>query len=76
MAEPSADLVDATLANRIARLTLRFVSRQINVTRDAQGRVIGGDPARPEEVVDLWTFERDVRSRDPNWLLAETATPE
>lgn len=76
MAEPSAELVDATLVDRIARVTLRFVSRQINVTRDAQGRVIGGDSARPEEVTDLWTFERDVRSRDPNWLLAETATPE
>lgn len=76
MAEPSAEVVDATLVDRIARVTLKFVSRQINVTRDAQGRVIGGDSARPEEVVDLWTFERDVRSRDPNWLLAETATPE
>jgi len=75
MAEPSAEIVDASLIDRIARITLRFVSRQINVTRDSQGCVIGGDAARPEEVVDLWTFERDVRSRDPNWLLAETATP-
>jgi predicted lipid-binding transport protein (Tim44 family) len=76
MAEPSAEIVDAALVGRNARITLRFMSRQINVTRDAAGRVIGGDPARPEEVVDLWTFERDVRSRDPNWLLTETATPE
>lgn len=76
MAEPAAEIVDATLQGRMARVTLRFVSRQINTTRDAQGRVVAGDPARPEEVVDLWTFERDVRSPDPNWLLAETATPE
>jgi predicted lipid-binding transport protein (Tim44 family) len=76
MAEPSAEIVDATLVDRIARVTVRFVSRQINVTRDSQSRVVAGDAARPEEVVDLWTFERDVRSRDPNWLLAETATPE
>jgi predicted lipid-binding transport protein (Tim44 family) len=76
MAEPAAEIVNASLVDRIARITVRFASRQINVTRDAQGRVIAGDPARPEDVVDLWTFERDVRSRDPNWLLAETATPE
>jgi len=76
MAEPAAEFLDADLKGRMARVTLRFASRQINVTRDAQGRVIAGDPVRPEEVVDLWTFERDVRSADPNWLLAETATPE
>ncbi len=76
MAEPAAEFVDAAVQGRMARVTLRFVSRQINVTRDAQGRVVAGDPTRPEEVVDLWTFERDVRSSDPNWLLAETATPE
>jgi predicted lipid-binding transport protein (Tim44 family) len=76
MAEPASELVEAAVQNGIARVTLRFVSRQINVTRDAAGRPIAGDPARPEEVVDLWTFERPVRSPDPNWLLAETATPE
>ncbi|WP_222183824.1 Tim44/TimA family putative adaptor protein [Geminicoccus harenae] len=76
MAEPASELVEASVRHGIARVTLRFVSRQINVTRDASGRPIAGDPARPEEVVDLWTFERPVRSPDPNWLLAETATPE
>ncbi|WP_027132701.1 Tim44/TimA family putative adaptor protein [Geminicoccus roseus] len=76
MAEPAAEFVEAGMRGSIARVTLRFVSRQTNVTRDARGNVIAGDPVRPEEVVDLWTFERDVRSSDPNWLLAETATPE
>jgi predicted lipid-binding transport protein (Tim44 family) len=76
MAEPAAEFVEASVRGQVARVTLRFVSRQVNVTRDAGGRVIAGDPVRPEEVVDLWTFERDIRSPDPNWLLAETATPE
>jgi predicted lipid-binding transport protein (Tim44 family) len=76
MAEPAAEVVEAGMRGSVARVTLRFVSRQTNVTRDAQGNVIAGDPVRPEEVIDLWTFERDVRTSDPNWLLAETATPE
>ena len=42
-------------------------------TRD--GNVIDGDPATAEEVVDIWTFERDTRSADPNWTLVETRTP-
>ena len=51
-------------------------SHALAVDPHAPLRVIAGDPVRPEEVIDLWTFERDVRSTDPNWLLAETATPE
>ena len=74
--EPKAELVSGSLHGRLATVVVRFVSSQINVTRDAQGTVISGDPVRPEEVVDLWTFERDVGSSDPNWVLAETATPE
>ena len=25
-----------------------------------------------QEVTDVWTFERDVSSRDPNWKLVAT----
>ena len=55
-----------------ARVTVRFTSEQINVTRDASGNVVDGDPRQIETVIDLWTFERDTRSRDPNWQLVET----
>ncbi|MCS6778945.1 MAG: Tim44/TimA family putative adaptor protein [Geminicoccaceae bacterium] len=68
----SAELVAAALEGRTARLTVRFTSEQINCTRDASGAVVEGDPTAVETVVDLWTFERDVTSRDPNWLLVET----
>lgn len=72
----SADVVGASMVGPRARVTIRFVSDQINVLRDAEGNVIDGDPSNAEEVVDLWTFERDTRSPDPNWLLAETRTPQ
>ena len=67
-----AEVVDAALEGRLARITVRFTSEQINCTRDASGAVVEGDPAAVETVVDLWTFERDVTSRDPNWVLIET----
>jgi predicted lipid-binding transport protein (Tim44 family) len=34
--------------------------------------VLEGDPVTIREVTDVWTFERDARSRDPNWLLVAT----
>ena len=71
-----AELAAAEMRGTVARLTVRFTSEQINVTRDADGQVVEGDPSLPQEVVDLWAFQRDTRSRDPNWLLVETRTPD
>jgi predicted lipid-binding transport protein (Tim44 family) len=69
------ELVGAAMTDTRARVTVRFESEQINLTRDTQGEIVAGDPSRTEQVVDIWTFERDARSRDPNWQLVETRTP-
>lgn len=69
------DLADARLEGSAAFITIRFVSDQTNVTKDADGRILDGDPNEPIEVVDIWTFARNVRSRDPNWTLVETRAP-
>jgi predicted lipid-binding transport protein (Tim44 family) len=66
---------EAELRGSLARITVRFESEQVNVLRDNSNQVIEGDPASAEDVVDLWTFERDTQSGDPNWLLVATRTP-
>ena len=71
----SADIIDARLDGRQAFVIVKFVSEQVNVTRDAEGHVIDGDPNHVSEVTDLWTFSRNTRSRDPNWKLVETRSP-
>lgn len=70
------DVADAHLDGAVALLTLRFVSDQTNVIRNADGDIIDGDPAQTIEVIDVWTFARNTRSRDPNWSLVETRAPE
>jgi predicted lipid-binding transport protein (Tim44 family) len=70
-----ADVVDARLDGSVIHLTIRFVSDQINVTRDGQGVVVDGDLHHAVEVIDIWTFSRDARSRNPNWALVETRAP-
>ena len=72
VATRSAELAAAAMVGSRARLTVRFTSEQINVTRDMSGDVVEGDPRHIETVIDFWTFERDTRSRDPNWQLVET----
>ncbi|HEY1720076.1 MAG TPA: Tim44/TimA family putative adaptor protein [Magnetospirillaceae bacterium] len=68
----SAEIVEADMAGKMARITVRFVSQQVIAVKDAQGQVVEGDPAKPVQVTDLWTFARDPRSRDPNWILVAT----
>jgi predicted lipid-binding transport protein (Tim44 family) len=70
-----SDMIEAGMQDALARVVVRFTSEQVNVLRDAEGRVLEGDPGTAEDVVDIWTFERDTRSADPNWTLIETSTP-
>jgi predicted lipid-binding transport protein (Tim44 family) len=69
------DIVEARMDGRVAIVTVKFVSDQINILRDRSGTVLDGDPAKPVEVVDLWTFSHHTRGRDPNWTLIATRTP-
>jgi predicted lipid-binding transport protein (Tim44 family) len=71
-----ADAVEARMDGSWACVTVRFVSDQVNVTRDAEGNILDGDPEQLSEIVDLWTFARDTSTRDPNWELVSTGVGE
>jgi predicted lipid-binding transport protein (Tim44 family) len=68
------ELLEARLDGRNAVVTVKIVSDQMNVTRNAAGVILDGDPNRLLEVTDIWTFARNTRLKDPNWLLVETRT--
>lgn len=70
----SVDIVDAKLQGSEAMVTVKFVTDQVNVLRDAQGEPLPEQSTAAYEVVDLWTFARDTRTNDPNWLLVATDT--
>jgi predicted lipid-binding transport protein (Tim44 family) len=67
-----ADIIEAEFKNGLAQLTVKFLSQLISATRDRAGQVISGDPHRIKDVTDIWTFAREVGSRDPNWRLIAT----
>ena len=67
-----SDMVEAYMEGGSEHVTVKFVSEQINVTRDGDGNVVDGDLKSVTEVTDFWTFARDTRSRDPNWILVAT----
>src|SRR5262249_20071998 len=67
-----ADITGAELRGKTAHITVRFVSQLVSVTHDRSGGVIEGSPEKVTEVTDVWTFARDISSRDPNWKLVAT----
>jgi len=68
----TTEIAGAELRGRTAQLTTRFVSQLVSVTHDKSGNVAEGNPDKVTDVTDVWTFARDVTSRDPNWKLVAT----
>ena len=65
-------ITGAELRGRTAQITVRFVSKLVSATRDRSGAVIDGNAEKVTDVTDVWTFARDVSSRDPNWKVVAT----
>jgi predicted lipid-binding transport protein (Tim44 family) len=67
-----AVISEATVERSVAVLTVRFEADIAAVTRNAEGQVVAGSLSDAVQTRDLWTFRRDLASRDPNWVLIET----
>lgn len=67
-----ADLEQAVAQGATAQLTVRFVSQLISVTRGRDGGVVDGSPDTVADVTDVWTFARELGTRNPNWKLVAT----
>lgn len=58
--------------NREAEVTMRFVGELTSVVKDADGRIVEGDPDTIKRQTDTWTFARLMGGDNPNWLLVGT----
>ena len=67
-------LIDATVKDFIASVTVKFVSQQSRVVTDKDGQVIDDESEEQATITDIWVFERDTQLNDPNWKLVETHT--
>jgi predicted lipid-binding transport protein (Tim44 family) len=64
----AATIEEADLRGSVASVTVRFVTDQINATESKEGQIVAGTDA-VTEITDVWTFERDLSTRDPAWRL-------
>jgi predicted lipid-binding transport protein (Tim44 family) len=68
---PRADLEKADVIGDAARVTVRFLAEFRSRSKGPEGEAV--DDRRTAE---LWTFERNLKSRDPNWTLVHVDAAE
>lgn len=69
-----AEISGAELAGGVARVKVHFKADIATETRDKDGNLVAGDLANKIDADEIWTFERPIKSRDPNWVLAGVRT--
>ena len=67
-------LVDAdyNLKTDTAEIVVSFVGEITSVVKNASGEIIEGDSKQIKRQKDTWTFSKNIKSSDPNWLLVAT----
>lgn len=67
-----AEILEAKMDGKNARITVKFTAEENSITKDKEGEITAGHPDQITEMIDIWTFGRNVRSKDPRWMVTET----
>lgn len=64
---------DVAIKDNVAQIDVEFVSEQVNLVKDKDGKIIEGNPSDLNKISEIWQFERKLNSNNPNWLLVSTS---
>ena len=62
------DLIDIE-KNKLCFIKLEFKSQQVQTTRDSKNIVIDGNDNLILNITELWTFSKELKNKNPNWVL-------
>ena len=67
-------LVEATYSSntKTAEISVSFVGEMTSVVKNSSGEIVEGDPKQIKRQKETWTFSKDIKSSNPNWLLVAT----
>lgn len=68
---PRADFEGVTLSGDVAKASVRFLAEYRSRSKGPEGEAV--DDRRTAEI---WTFQRNLKSRDPNWTLVHVDAAE
>ena len=70
----TADIKEHKKTNSILKVTVDFVGEVITCIKDKNKKIISGNPDKIKKIYDTWVFTRDIKSKNPNWLLVDILT--
>ena len=67
-------LVEATYSSntKTAEISVYFVGEMTSVVKNSSGEIVEGDSKQIKRQKDTWTFSKDIKSSNPNWVLVAT----
>ena len=65
----SANIKEHKKIDKALQVTVDFVGEIITCIKDKEKKIVSGNPEKIKTIYDTWTFSRDMRSTNPNWLL-------
>ena len=71
----SAKLNSVEIEKQDLIMGVKFESQIISATLNANKEIVSGDEKTVSTLKEVWTFERDLYSKDPNWTLVATQDP-
>lgn len=66
------EILNIEIKGKQEQITLKFVSEQVTVTKDAEGKILDNPAYLSLTMNDIWTFSRLIGSQNPNWMLVAT----
>ncbi|MFI4983639.1 MAG: Tim44/TimA family putative adaptor protein [Rickettsiales bacterium] len=68
-----AEIVEAEMEGTVANITVKFLSEQIKMIKDAKDQtLLSGSSTKINLVDDVWTFAKDLNASSRNWKLVST----
>ena len=68
--KPEITKAEITSKN-LTKITLKFITEQIQITKNSKGEIIEGDSNQILSITEFWTFSKKITNKDPNWTLEE-----
>ena len=64
------EIIDVSiLKNKLCFIKLEFKSQQVQTTKDSNNKVIDGNDNLILNISELWTFSKEIKNKNPNWIL-------
>lgn len=62
IASLKATIIKIEVIKKIAKIKVEFLSKQVKAQ---------GNETSPNEIKDIWTFEKEIKNKNPIWILTE-----